>query len=71
MRHLLFSDKANRDQRFAELKRDGYKVRKGSVRNQQLHPMYVEDQPSGNTGFGNTDYMRFWSVLYEINFDNV
>jgi hypothetical protein len=61
-----YADKAARDARFRDLKASGYNVRRGSIRNVQLHPMYVQDVPSGDTGFGNTDYMRFWSVLYTV-----
>jgi hypothetical protein len=41
--------------------------RKSSVRNQQLHPEYIVDfVGSYYTGFGNTDYQRSWSTLYEL-----
>jgi hypothetical protein len=66
VRELLYADKANRDKMAAELNADGYHVKRSSIRNQQLHPMYIEDRPSGNTGFGNTDYQQTWSVLYSV-----
>jgi hypothetical protein len=64
-----YADKATRDARFKELKARGMNVHRASIRNVQLHPMYVEDVPSGDTGFGNTDYMRYWAVLYTIEED--
>lgn len=65
-RHRLFADRANRD---AAWTAEGRQGRRSSIRNQQLHPMYVEDRPSGDTGFGNTDYQTFWSVLYALDYD--
>lgn len=42
-------------------------ARKSSVRSQQLHPEYVTDFVGQyHTGFGNTDYQTYWSVLYQI-----
>ena len=62
----LYSEKTNRDVRARQLKEEGYTIRKYSHRNQLLHPMYIRDVSSGNTGFGNTEYKTFWKVLYGI-----
>jgi hypothetical protein len=41
--------------------------RRSSVRGQQLHPEYVTDYVgSYHTGFGNTDYQTYFSVLYAV-----
>lgn len=65
--------KANRDAAFKHLgKSSGW--RKTSIRNQLLHPMYVEDfeQVTGigliaaDRGFGNTIYKTHFAVLYKI-----
>lgn len=66
MRSKLYSKKENRDKAAKELTDAGKTVRKSRVTNQQLHPMYVEDLPDGNTGFGNTEYRTFHSVLYSL-----
>ena len=66
MEHLLFASRDMRDERWRELRARGMNARRGTVRNQQLHPMYVEDVPSGDTGFGNTEYRTSWSVLYRL-----
>jgi hypothetical protein len=59
----LFQSKETRD---AVAKLIGARYRR-SVRGQQLHPEYVTDYVgSYHTGFGNTDYQTYWSVLYEI-----
>jgi hypothetical protein len=66
----LYISKARRDARYRELKAQGQDVRRTSVRNQQLHPQYITDAAEEGityqTGFGNSDYRRFWSVLYGI-----
>lgn len=63
----LFCNKDLRDEVAKHLTRAGYLVRKGSVRGQQLHPEYVTDFVGEyQTGFGNTDYLTYWSVLYTI-----
>lgn len=60
---LLFSVKANRDAAWKKLG-----GRRSSIRNQQLHPMYVVETrmtPEGmDTGIGNTVYKTFFAVLY-------
>ena len=67
MKSELFQSKAKRDERARELKSMGMTVKKSSVRNQLLHPQYVEDwQGELETGFGNTQYATFFGVLYEV-----
>lgn len=66
MNRLKFASRTNRDAAFAEHRRAGRAVARSSIRNVHLHPMYVQDVPSGDTGFGNTDYQRFWQVLYVL-----
>lgn len=67
MAKQTFASRENRDKAWSE----GGKVgRRSTMRNQNLHPMYVEDAPNGDTGFGNTDYMTFWSVLYMLDTDH-
>jgi hypothetical protein len=63
----LYISKAKRDARAKQLKAEGHLVRRGTVRNQQLHPQYIEDfEGALETGFGNTQYQMSWSVLYEV-----
>lgn len=56
----LFAEKVNRDARYERLKEAGHKLKRYTVRNQQLHPQYIEDlkdTPEGrDRGFGNTVY---------------
>lgn len=62
-----FQSKARRDARFNELTARGFKVRRSSMRNQQLHPQYVTDYDGPEklqTGFGNGAYRTFFPVLY-------
>ncbi len=67
MMRNLWSSKEARDAEWIARGRQG---RRYSVRNQQLHPMYVEDlkdTPEGrDRGFGNTAYQTFHKVLYGI-----
>jgi len=66
--------KENRDARYRELKAQGKKVKKTSIRNQLLHPQYVKDWPNElsaeDKGFGNTIYKTPFSVLYMVSEDN-
>jgi hypothetical protein len=68
----LFAEKSNRDERFRALLLMHPTTRFGrySVRNQQLHPMYVEDRKETmagrDRGFGNTAYQSFFGVLYGV-----
>lgn len=72
MMDLLFADKQNRDERFKALGGAAKGLRRGSIRGQQIHPMYVEDRKAGLTdaecGFGNTIYKTYFPVLYRIVF---
>jgi hypothetical protein len=46
-------------------------VRRGTVTNQELHPMYVEDfegPEKEQTGLGNTVYRTFFSELYTLDY---
>jgi hypothetical protein len=65
-----YISKARRDAKYRELKARGEDVHRSSIRNQQLHPEYITDAAEEGityqTGFGNTDYLRMWSVLYTI-----
>lgn len=67
-KRLLFSNKANRDRLWRE--RGG---RRSSIRNQCIHPMYIEDQKQGLTaedcGIGNTIYKTLFGVLYILEID--
>ena len=68
---LTYQNRATRDSKARELKAAGYKVRRSSVRNQLLHPQYVDDYkgPEKNdTGLGNTVYKTHFSVLYIVNY---
>jgi hypothetical protein len=62
--------KENRDAEYKKLKAQGLKVRKTSIRNQLLHPQYVNDWPhplsDADKGFGNTIYKTHFAVLYGI-----
>lgn len=58
-KRLLFSKKENRDRAWRQ--QGG---RRSSTRNQQIHPMYVQDVGSDDTGIGNTVYKTFFAVLY-------
>ena len=65
----LFKNRTNREIKAMCLKKEGYQIKKYSVRNQQLHPQYVEDESDylrQQTGFGNTVYKSLYSVLYGV-----
>ncbi len=66
----LYMDKGNRDKAYKDMKARGCKVRKTSIQNQLLHPMYVEDWPhplsAEDKGFGNTIYKTHFSILYSV-----
>ena len=65
-----YISKARRDERAKALKALGRKIRRGSIRGQQLHPEYITDAREEGityeTGFGNVDYRRMWDVLYTL-----
>ncbi|RKY29348.1 MAG: hypothetical protein DRP74_08940 [Candidatus Omnitrophota bacterium] len=59
----LFMSRAKRDKAWRKAGKPG---RRNSVRNQLLHPQYVEDYQGQavDTGFGNTMYKTHFRVLY-------
>ena len=69
-KHLNFQSKENRNKEYNKLKGLGYKVRKSSIRNQCLHPQYIQDYPIELTdkdkGFGNTLYKTYFACIYQI-----
>lgn len=72
MKDKLYQSKELRDAEAKRLQGLGFEVRRRSVRNQQLHPQYIEDAPQhlrNQTGFGNTVYTMMWSVLYEVEWE--
>lgn len=72
--HRLFMNKANRDAEFARLGGAKAGLKRGSSRNQLIHPGSVEDytKETGRTlaasdyGFGNGVYRTAFSALYKI-----
>jgi hypothetical protein len=70
--HKIYMNKANRD---AEWNKSG--GRRSSIKNQLLHPQYVEDyeKETGVTltvadcGFGNTIYKTHFATLYKLEGD--
>jgi hypothetical protein len=63
---LLFMSREKRDEAWVA---SGKRGRRGTVTNQQLHPMYVEDfegPEKTQTGLGNTVYKTFFSKLYTL-----
>lgn len=66
-----YMNKENRDKAFRELKAKGItNIRKTSISNQLMHPIYIEDWPHPLTetdkGFGNTIYKTHFSKVYSI-----
>jgi hypothetical protein len=63
-----YKSREARDKRFAELrvKYSTCDVFRDTSRNQELHPMYVSDVGSSDTGIGNTAYKTFWPRLYNV-----
>lgn len=64
-----FQSKANRDAAAKHLRimygKDN--VRASSMRNQNLHPQYIEDwEGEVETGFGNTQYNTFFPAIYTV-----
>ena len=73
MKHYLFKDMKNRNIKAKKLISQGYSVKKSSIRNQLLHPEYVEDEAEylrEQIGLGNTVYKTPYSVLYEVEIIN-
>jgi len=63
--------KENRDAFWKSLSKEQKRtLRRTSVKNQLLHPMYVEDYPrqlsDEEKGFGNTLYKTYFARLYII-----
>jgi hypothetical protein len=71
--HLLFQKKENRDRRAKELKSQGYTVFRSSIRNQLLHPQYIEDWgeeiSEADRGIGNTIYKTHFAALYHLDWE--
>lgn len=71
MRRRLFMNRTNRD---AAWKAGGKKGVRSSNRNQQLHPMHLEDYEretgvvltDADKGFGNGIYRTFFSAVYSL-----
>ena len=66
---LTYQSKENRDQRFRELRAEGKLPQRSSMRNQLLHPQYVEDfvgPEKQDTGFGNEVYKTYFARLYML-----
>jgi hypothetical protein len=66
-----FMRKENRDKAFKEMIEQGItNIRKCSISNQLMHPMYIEDWPyplsQADKGFGNTIYQTHFSKIYSI-----
>jgi hypothetical protein len=68
-----FEKKENRDKVYRKLKELGYRVSRGSIRNQLLHPEYVAEYRNMLTeaekGFGNTLYRTHFAALYDVYFE--
>lgn len=66
----LYLDRAKRDARARELQAQGVQVSRSVVKNQLLHPQYVEDYPRKLTpeecGFGNAIYKTHFATLYKV-----
>jgi len=66
---ISFMKKENRDKKVIELIQLGYLVVKDSITNQYVNPQYINDYPySYETGFGNTDYHTYFSVIYHVRY---
>jgi hypothetical protein len=64
-----YQSREKRDARARELIKQGHRVRRSSLSNQQLHPMYVVDfegPEKKQTGLGNTVYNTFFAKLYMV-----
>lgn len=67
--HADYMHKENRDARARALTAQGYRVKKSSMANQRMHPMYIEDYEGPekyDTGFGNTVYQTFFAHVYTV-----
>ena len=74
MRKQIYIKKEARDNKVKELKTQGYKVKRTSIRNQLMHPEYITDYPykisDSDRGFGNELYKTYFSVLYSYEIIN-
>lgn len=68
--HYAFINMKTRNAKAKELISQGYKIRKSSIRDQEVHPMYVDDYAGTlvpkDAGFGNIMYKTYFKVLYLI-----
>jgi len=62
-----------KEHRDAAWRKEGKRGRRYSMRNQQLHPMYLRDaaehglaEAAADRGFGNTEYRTVFGVIYCI-----
>jgi len=69
-RSETYASKERRDTRAKELKALGQTVKKSSMRNQCLHPMYLADErdhiAQEDLGFGNTLYKTMYPAIYTV-----
>ena len=73
MRNRTFQSKEARDAAYHIARHRGERVRRSSMRNQLLHPQYVEDYEGpekDDTGLGNTVYKTHFPVLYLLDYDD-
>lgn len=69
MQHWTYQSRRLRDAHYRELRKQGVsadRLRRYSMRNQCVHPMYIEDYPKQglDTGYGNTVYKTLFGSLY-------
>ena len=71
--HYAYMNIKNRNAKAKELIAQGYKIRKSSIRGQEVHPEYVDDYEQSvrhlsaeDRGFGNIMYKTYFKVLYLI-----
>lgn len=72
-----FMNRANRDAAWKAAGGKNSGLRRTSIRNQLLHPMYVEDYEketgvlltAADRGLGNTIYKTLFAVLYQLESD--
>lgn len=65
----LYISKEKRNARARELRKQNYLVRKGTLKNQRLHPMYIADfegPEKNDTGPGNTVYRTLFFRLHKL-----
>lgn len=71
MRTNTYMKRENRDRAFNEIpKEERINYVKRSMRNQLMHPMYVDDWPyklsAADCGFGNSIYQTYFKAIYTI-----